>query len=400
MFEIFADHADEDGLLTLDVVERCFLRLVQGAGGSTPRSLDTSRTRAIINRVLLPFVQADEAGIDFTMLMCGFSVLCGGGFEDKIEAAFSLFDLNNEGAITLEDLERYLCAVYTVLFQTSLASSVGGMSPADFAKTVAEQCYEDVGLPPAGLISSQQFSAWQSHSGGDAGMGAPDEDQAQDDDEDGDRVIVEYDLEMPQALDIQAGEQFLAAGGVPPMCSASEARALTRLDVFSVNDVFEIFAEATDEDSRISRNAFLRSFGFLVRVGGGTDDEARTAAAVLRLFDLFDDESERFVDYKELVCGLSVLAGGSMDSKVLAAFRLLDAEQTGTMTLGDFTAYIRSVFRVMFETQPDLAERMGPISADDLAEVTAQQCFADADTTEDGNLTFEQFKEWCLNMDV
>ena len=49
-----------------------------------------------------------------------------------------------------------------------------------------------------------------------------------------------------------------------------------------------------------------------------------------------------------------------------------DAEQTGTMTLGDFTAYIRSVFRVMFETQPDLAERMGPISADDLAEVTAQ----------------------------
>ena len=43
---------------------------------------------------------------------------------------------------------------------------------------------------------------------------------------------------------------------------------------------------------------------------------------------------------------------------------------------------------------------MGQISADDLAEITAQQCFADADTTEEGNLTFEQFKEWCLNMDV
>merc|ERR1711871_1577345 len=109
---------------------------------------------------------------------------------------------------------------------------------------------------------------------------------------------------------------------------------------------------------RMSRNAFLRSFGFVIRVGGGSDDETRTAAAVLRLFDLFDDESERFVGYKELVCGLSVLAGGSMDSKVLAAFRLFDEEQTGQ------------------------------ISADDLAEVTAQQCFADADTTADGNLTF------------
>ena len=181
------------------------------------------------------------------------------------------------------------------------------------------------------------------------------------------------------------------------MHSLEEARSLTGLGAYDVNDVFEIFAEARDANGQISMNAFERTFSFVVQLAGGLEEEARSAAAVRRIFELFDTEGTRFINFEELACGLSVLAGGSMDSKVLAAFRLLGDEQTGTISLVDFTTYIRSVFRIMFEAQPELKSRMGSVTADELAAVTVEQCFEDADLDDAGNLVFEQFKEWCLN---
>ena len=60
------------------------------------------------------------------------------------------------------------------------------------------------------------------------------------------------------------------------------------------------------------------------------------------------------------------------------------------------TRYLASVFKVMYETQPGTAEQMG-VSAEDLATVTAEQAFEDADLNHDGRLSFEEFQNGMVN---
>ena len=55
--------------------------------------------------------------------------------------------------------------------------------------------------------------------------------------------------------------------------------------------------------------------------------------------------------------------------------------------------YLKSVFRVLFEAMPTAGDSIG-VSSEVLARATAEQCFADADTNEDGRLSFDEFKAW------
>ena len=97
------------------------------------------------------------------------------------------------------------------------------------------------------------------------------------------------------------------------------------------------------------------------------------------------------VDFSELASGLSVLCGGSRDQKAEAAFALYDYNGDGFISLEEMTRYLTSVFKVMYETQPGTAERMG-VSAEELAAVTAEQAFVDADLNHDGRLSFDEFQ--------
>ena len=99
----------------------------------------------------------------------------------------------------------------------------------------------------------------------------------------------------------------------------------------------------------------------------------------------------------ELASGLSVLCGGSRDAKAEAAFALYDYNGDGFISLEEMTRYLTCVFKVMYETQPGTAEEMGGASAEELAEVTAERCFEEADLDGDGNLTFDEFQAWYSN---
>jgi Ca2+-binding EF-hand superfamily protein len=124
-----------------------------------------------------------------------------------------------------------------------------------------------------------------------------------------------------------------------------------------------------------------------------TAEKRQVEAVVDRLFEIFDTNGDGSIDFSELASGLSVLCGGNREDKVEAAFALYDLDGDGTISLDEMTTYLTSVFKVLYETQPGTAERMG-VSAEELAAVTAEQAFVDADLNHDGKLSFEEFKRW------
>ena len=130
-------------------------------------------------------------------------------------------------------------------------------------------------------------------------------------------------------------------------------------------------------------------------------DAARTESDFLmlsfimdRLFDLFDTDGDGYVDSAELTSGLTVLCGGSRDEKVKAAFALYDANGDGFISLEEMIQYLTSVFKVVYETQPNTVQKTQGATPEELAIVTAEQIFIDADLNNDGRLSLEEFTKW------
>ena len=178
--------------------------------------------------------------------------------------------------------------------------------------------------------------------------------------------------------------------------SLKEVRRVTRLEQFDVDDVFEEFAVAANEDGVLDRQAFDACFSnFLERAGGYSEEEDSDKLNVVksRLFEIFDVDGNGTVDFSELASGLSILCGGSRDDKARAAFSLFDYNGDGFISKKEMVRYLTSVFRVMYETQPGSRDKMG-VDADVLARATAEQAFEDADLNHDGRLSFAEFQLW------
>ena len=92
--------------------------------------------------------------------------------------------------------------------------------------------------------------------------------------------------------------------------SLAEFSKLTGLSSIPVADVFEIFAESTDQNGLISREEFNKCFARIAKITNSefdNKDADRLLEMLDRLFDMFDTSQNDGVDYLELVSGLSVL---------------------------------------------------------------------------------------------
>jgi Ca2+-binding EF-hand superfamily protein len=71
-------------------------------------------------RKLFDIFDHDNKGVvDTTEFLGGLSVLASGERDEKIRYTFELYDVDNDGFITLEQMTKYLTAVFLVIAETS-----------------------------------------------------------------------------------------------------------------------------------------------------------------------------------------------------------------------------------------------------------------------------------------
>jgi len=116
-----------------------------------------------------------------------------------------------------------------------------------------------------------------------------------------------------------------------------------------------------------------------------------------KVFSIFDRDGNGVVDLMELISGMSLLCGGSDDEKIEAVFNAFDEDQDGFISLNEMFKFMTSVFRVGLT--PQLLSAINSMGAtvaspEELASVTALQCFREVDLNKDGKLSVDEFKAW------
>ncbi len=103
------------------------------------------------------------------------------------------------------------------------------------------------------------------------------------------------------------------------------------------------------------------------------------------------------VDSIELICGMSLLCQGTEDEKIKAVFDVFDVDGDGFISMDEMFKFLTSIFKVVLtEGVMKTMREMGVDvdNAEDLASVTAMECFKQADLNGDGKLNVEEFKVW------
>jgi len=152
--------------------------------------------------------------------------------------------------------------------------------------------------------------------------------------------------------------------------------------------------KAAASDNKLSREEFVAAYEQLVL---SQNIEVPSESVRNAVFDVFDKDHNNVVDMMELICGISLLCGGSEEEKIHSIFEIFDENGDGYISMDEMFKFLTSVFNVVLTPHVmSVMTSMGVTveSAEDLASVTALECFKSADLNHDGKLSVAEFKTW------
>lgn len=179
----------------------------------------------------------------------------------------------------------------------------------------------------------------------------------------------------------------------PQLQNLKELRKTSGLKDTPVGDALKSF-KAMAGDGSLTREQFIAAYTAILQNHGVAAPEDAVKNAV---FDLFDRDDNGVVDMMEVICGVSLLCSGGEEDKIHAVFDIFDENGDGVITMDEMFKFLTSVFKVVLT--PNVIGVMNSMgvtveSAEDLASVTALECFKTADLNHDGKLSVEEFKNW------
>jgi len=150
---------------------------------------------------------------------------------------------------------------------------------------------------------------------------------------------------------------------------------------FDRNELNDLFQEMLKKypNGQMSQSQFV---DFLNRLG------MKNSNIVQILFKVFDLNKDSTVDFKEVVCGLSVLARGTTQERIRFAFQIYDFNGDGRLSKEEVFSIIMSVYNFVGKMN-----RGDPtVAALDIVD----QLFLDVDVNNDGFLSLAEFEKGCL----
>jgi len=152
--------------------------------------------------------------------------------------------------------------------------------------------------------------------------------------------------------------------------------------------------KSMSSDGKLTREQFLGAYTLLLQK---FDIEVPSDDVKNAVFDLFDRDDNGVVDMMELICGASLLCTGTEEDKIHAVFDVFDENGDGVISMDEMFKFLTSVFKVVLT--PNVMSVMNSMgvaveSPEDLASVTALECFKTADLNHDGRLSVQEFKSW------
>eukprot|EP01134_Creolimax_fragrantissima_P008324 CFRG8324T1 len=122
----------------------------------------------------------------------------------------------------------------------------------------------------------------------------------------------------------------------------------THFDQVELEALFEQF-KSLSRDGGIDKTTFEQCLGPL-----GVDRNLVTE----RIFHFFDQDGSGSIDFRELVCGLSVLCKGSQEEKIEYAFKGYDLDNSGFITRDELREMFKAYFYLSMELVRDVVKAL------------------------------------------
>ena len=350
----------------------------------------------VFTNMFYAYDRENSGEVDVSDLCAGFLLFCAGNKSEKLALAFQLFDEQSIGRLEKPSFWRFIRSFLTMLMWVIASEIQGDKDTIDIAAwEITRLVFSELEGSAArdDSISFEEFGAWY-NAGGYS-------------------VIPWLELlnlarwpglesELETSSKEVARFQLNDAGESVTITEDDRDRLQTLLEAtqfarMNPDDVIMAF-EKHASDGMLDKASFDRAIRSLVPGGKlSREEKAFLSFALSNIFYAFDRDGNGVVDLAEFLAGFTLLASGGKSDKLALAFRLFDEDGDGYISRDEIERYLRAFLTVLIALQDSartapMSELIGLVSSS--ATELTRKIFEDADTNQDGRISFEEFGAW------